>query len=146
MELLCRVETQLGNTQEWDSYDYDRVEEWSTCDKVTGLDIDDSLAQWVYDKMKSICDKKVLELTGRSCMEFLASDDELVLQFLYGDMDMDQEHSGENDDDSLLFLCIEVLHSSFHVDICMVHEVPWDDQTWVCSMTCHSQTHWAGSH
>ena len=148
MELLCKVENQLDNTQEWDSYGYDRVEEWSTLDKETGLDIVDNLAQWVYDKMKteSICDKKVLEWTGRFCMEFLASDDELVLQLLYDDKDMDQEHSGDNDDDSHLFLCIEVLHSSFHVDICMVHEVPWDDQTWVCSMTCHSQTHWAGSH
>ena len=148
VELLCKVENQLDNTQEWDSYGYDRVEEWSTLDKETGLDIVDNLAQWVYDKMKteSICDKKVLEWTGRFCMEFLASDDELVLQLLYDDKDMDQEHSGDNDDDSHLFLCIEVLHSSFHVDICMVHEVPWDDQTWVCSMTCHSQTHWAGSH
>ena len=132
MELLCKVEIQLGNTLEWDTYDCYRVEEWSTGDKETGLDIDDSWAQWVYDKMKteSICDTKVLELIGIFCMEFLASDDELVLQLLYDDMDMDQEHSGDNDDDdSHLFLCIEVLHSSCHVDICMGHGAPWDDQT-----------------
>ena len=148
VELLCKVEIQFGNTQELDSYDYDKVEEWSTCDKETGLGIDDNWAQRVYDKMKteSIFDTKVLEWTGRFCMEFLASDDELVLQLLYDDMDMDQEHSGDNDDDSHLFLCIEVLHSSCHVGICMGHGAPWDDQTWVCSMTCHSQTHWAGSH
>ena len=64
VELLCKVEILLDNTQVWDSYDYDKVVEWSTCGKETGLDIDDNWDQWVYDMMKtgSICDTKVLEL------------------------------------------------------------------------------------
>ena len=60
-------------------------------------------------------------------------------------MDMDQEHL-EDDVDSPLFPCIEEFHSSCHVGICIGHGAPWDDQTLVCSMTCRSQTHWAGSH
>ena len=62
-------------------------------------------------------------------------------------MDKDQEHVVvDGDDDSPLSPCTEELHSNSHTDDgCRGHGAPWDDQTWVCSMTCHSQTHWAGS-
>ena len=81
VELLCKVEILLDNTQVCDSYDYNKVVEWSTCGMETGLDIDDNWAQWGYDMMKtgSIFDTKVLEWKDIFCMEFLASDDELVL-------------------------------------------------------------------
>ena len=81
VELLCKEEILLDNTQVWDSYDYDKVVAWSTCGKETGWDIDDNQAQWVYDMMRtgSIYDTKVLESIDIFCMEFLASDDELVL-------------------------------------------------------------------
>ena len=61
-------------------------------------------------------------------------------------MDMDQELSVADDSDSHLSPCTEELHSSCHVGSCMGHGASWDSQTWVCSMTCHSQTRWAVSH
>ena len=64
VELLCKEEILLDNTQVWGSYDYYKVVEWSTCGKETVWgDIDDNWAQWVYDMMTtgSIFDTKVLE-------------------------------------------------------------------------------------